>query len=142
MDYQWIATYRDGNGLPQFNADGSENAYKDIDRDRLAAFVLLTREDKPRTVLAVHVPEGGRLIFRRRHEQFGNDANTKVTVWVVGCQSTRGGVNSQHIAVLFPDGHVETCEGWKEGTRWFYAPHLVPGEAWDGIGPSPPGTRV
>lgn len=141
MQYQWIAVYKDGTELRQFNADGSENKYGDIKRAELEGFMLLTVGQHPKDfpILCVHVDDGCRLIFRRRYEQWGNDTVQKRTVWIVGLQRrTSHGVVSECISVVFEDGHIEQLPTWKDGTRWFYPPKIHPheGEIWDGLSDS------
>lgn len=145
MQYQWIATYKDGSELCQYKEDGTENRYGDIVRNNLVAFSLLTLgEQKDYPILCLHVDDGCRLIYRRRVEQWGNGENDKRVVQIVGLQrKTSRGVVSECISVLFEDGHIEQAPTWKEGTRWFYPPgenidgkfvpgiHAHEGEEWD-----------
>lgn len=138
MQYQWIAKYRDGTELRQFPAEGGENRYGDIRRNDLTGFLLLTHRQYPEDhpVLCVHLDESSRLIYRKRHEQWGNDAGQRRTVWIVGVQRrTSKGVTSECISVLFEDGHIEQMPSWNDGTRWFYPPKIHPheGEIWDGL---------
>lgn len=66
----WRANYHDENGRPtedglsQFNSDGSENKYNDIDRLKLSRFDLI-KDDKP--IYSVYLHAGQRLVYRRRH---------------------------------------------------------------------------
>jgi hypothetical protein len=41
---------------------------------------------------------------------------------MVGTQKTVKGVNMQKLAFVFPDGHVELTDGFKEKTQWAYPP--------------------
>lgn len=70
---QWRAVYKEQDGTiskrdmyGQFNADGSENPYKNIDRNKLGRFDLL-KEDGVTIVHSLFLYEGQRLIFRRRN---------------------------------------------------------------------------
>jgi len=66
--YYWKAIYGDGTALSQYNADGSTNGYRDIDRDRLVCFALCqVNSDKP--IVVLHFSLGQRLIYRRRIAQ-------------------------------------------------------------------------
>jgi len=40
----WIARYRDGTGLRQFNPDSSENLFKDINQEKLVEFSLIDED--------------------------------------------------------------------------------------------------
>lgn len=127
----WIAYYRDGTALRQYphrNNTSEENKYADIDREKLIAFVVRD-DDKP--LIVMHIPEGGRLIYRQRVEQ--RPGQPDIRVWIVGMQETKKGQNSQAVLVLFEDGHIEVVNRFVEGTRWFYPPIVHPqeGEHWD-----------
>lgn len=133
MQYQWLAVYGKNEALPQYPREGGENKYGDINRDRLESFVILTVEDKPRPVLVLHIPKDGRLIYRQRVEKIAGGAEMRV--WVVGCQKTINGINSQYVAAIFPDMHVEILDGWKDDARWFHPPtvHTHEGETWENV---------
>lgn len=124
---QWVAIYADNTELPQYNGDGSENRYADIDRTRLKQFVIKTEEDPVHPVLVMNFAAGQRLIYRRRVELTPNGEPYVVTM--VGWQKTVNGENLQSIAFLFPDKHIEWSGRWEDGHRWYYAPELLPFEA-------------
>lgn len=60
----WKANYVKEPPLSQFNADGTENRYQDIDRQQLVRFELY---DDKKMVYVIHLKGGQRLIFRRRN---------------------------------------------------------------------------
>jgi len=124
---QWIAYYRDGTHLRQ-HENGKVNRYGDIDRSKLFAFAIIEEE---KHLLIVHIRKGGRLIYRQRVER--RPDGTEFRVWLVGCQHTERGVNSQYVSALFPDGHVEIVDRFQEGARWYHPPVLHPheGEEWE-----------
>lgn len=117
---QWVAYYSDGSSLPQYNADGSENKYQDIDRSRLESFALWQDSTK---VFHLHIEPGQRLIYRRRVEM-----PQGTSVYLVGWQQTVGTENIQSIAYVFPNGSVELAGRWREGHPWFYSIKAVAGE--------------
>lgn len=116
MSYYWKAVYNDKTELSQFNADGSENKYTDIDRGKLIRFDLWCNTHP---VLIIHLDGYKRLICRRRVAQklFSGE---KTVVWLVGWQQTKKGVNSQMICAVFEDGHIEVIDRFIEGHGWFY----------------------
>lgn len=123
--YQWVARYEDdAAGLPQFNPDGTENKYADIDRARLTGLWLLG-EDR-RLFFYQHVPAGWGLIHRRRVIVAG-DART--VVHLVGVQKTVAGQNHQMVCALFEDGHVEGMPRHLGDHAVWGAPQFLPGEA-------------
>ena len=119
----WKAVYKDGTSLTQFEEDGKENKYPDINRSKLVAFEIRKAgiEDKPDKLLfKLFLDPGRRLIYRRRlldKMKFGK-ANpefvSREIIYLVGWQATIGGRNVQDIAYVFEDGHVELSGMWRE----------------------------
>lgn len=109
----WRAVYRDNKALPQYNADGTENAYKDIDRYRLRRFDLLDGDEK--IVYSVYIHTGQRLIFRRRNlitiGRVGLGEKGRKVVYIVGWQMTvKTPTKLRNIAsinYIHEDGRVE-----------------------------------
>jgi len=116
----WKAVYNDGTVLSQFNEDGSENKYLDIDRSKIAFFELFAGT---KLIFRLHLEEGRRLICRRRVELNIMTGKTE-SIFLVGWQQTVNGSNIQDIAYIFPDGHVELAGKWKEH-RIFCEPVLL-----------------
>lgn len=117
----WVAVYDGKDTLPQYNADGTENKYVDIDRDRLTKFVLIDNE-KVRFVLNMGV--GKKLIYRRR-TAISMQSKLKEIVHIVGYQEA----GHQSICFLFESsGHIEMTDGFKEDHRWFYPVSFLPEE--------------
>lgn len=118
---QWVATYRDGSELRQYNADGSENSYRDIDRSKLDSFALL---DGERQLVRYHFDQPGlRLICRRR--VFKRSDNSEFVFYLVGWQKSVGQDGLQSISVVgqLPDGSlsVEVISRWREDHALFDA---------------------
>ena len=126
----WKAIYRDGSCLMQFNSDGSENRYTAIRRNELSQFLLFHGGE---VLLVLHLDEGKKLIYRRRvavHFKIGPQGKTgEESVYIVGWQENRRGVNVQSLCFVFEDGHIEVLDRFCEGTRWFYAVKFLPEEA-------------
>jgi hypothetical protein len=118
---QWEARYNDGSALPQYNDDGSENRYADIDRGRLVNFAILRSDGHP--VLTLHLDPGQRLIFRRRVEM--RPGAPPFVIYLVGWQMTVQGQNVQSIAYLAESGELHLAGAWREN-GWFDA--VVPVE--------------
>jgi len=121
---QWVAQYNDGSELSQYNADGSENKYANIDRERLLTFGLFDNSGDLK--LAIHLDPGQRLIYRRRVEH--RTGHQPITVYMAGWQQTIAGQNVQSIQYLFPDGSIHSAGAWREDHAWFYSIVPVPGE--------------
>lgn len=121
---KWIARYNDGDILPQYNEDGSENKYADIDRGRLTEFALFDDLDQP--VFALHLDPGQRLIYRRRVWQPAGGDN--FVVYMVGWQMTVGGQNVQSIAYISEDKQIHMAGAWRDNHPWFYSIEAVPCE--------------
>lgn len=115
---QWVAQYED-ELFPQYNEDGTENKYADIDRERLTAFSLVRESG---ILIRLHLDKGQRLIYRRRVEVRPGDKTT--VCYLVGWQKTIGNENVQSIACIFEHlGTVEIISEWREG--WFDEPELL-----------------
>lgn len=119
----WIAGYNDGTQLMQYELDGSENKYTDIDRSKLIQFILF-RADKPAVV--IHLDKKKKLIYRMRRAQ--NNKGYEEVVYLAGWQEKRNGMNIQSIIFLFNDGHVELLDKFHENHLWFYAINFIPDE--------------
>jgi len=106
---KWKARYNDASEINQYNEDGSENSYDNLDRDKLSSFVLYNGDKK---VLDLHLDEDQRLIYRRRVEmRTGED---QVVCYLVGWQQKVGNKNIQSIAYIFEDGRIELAGVWKD----------------------------
>ena len=113
---QWVAYYEEGNWLRQYDDDGTEHSYRDIDRNRVTSFALYDGPPATRKILHLHLLEGQRLIYRRRVELPSN-----TVVYLVGWQKTINGENVQSIAYVFPEGEVIMAGKWNEQDRWMYS---------------------
>lgn len=120
MAITWKAIYNNGMRLPQFNEDGSENKYPEIDRSRLSAFEIYNMD---KLILRIHFEKGRRLIYRKRVSR--GLSGKQQAIYLIGWQQTIAGQNIQDIAYVFEDGHIELAGKWKEDHRWFYAPNLI-----------------
>ena len=124
---EWKAIYSNGDELPQYNEDGTENKYTDIDRDILDKFVLY-KEDKP--LLVVHLGGNKRLIYRKRAAVHPG-CKVAEAVYLVGWQEKNNGTNIQQISFLFEDGHIEVVDRFYEEHPWFYSINFLPEESID-----------
>lgn len=128
MKFHWRAEYRDGTCLNQFNEDGSENKYPDIDRSKLEYFVLVNEDQFPAVVLHFNPERNQRLICRLRTHIAGMSGRVLERVWLVGWQETRNGTNTQKIFFVFSDGHIEVTDRFDNKHPWYYSPNLRPEE--------------
>lgn len=110
----WRAVYHDGEGkltdkcLLQYNPDGTENKYSDIDRFLLGRFDLVNRQQK--VIYSMYLHKNQRLIYRRRNFVPVLNPNARWLVYLVGWQMTMttpmGQKNITAINYIFPDGSV------------------------------------
>lgn len=122
---RWAAVYNDGSRLPQYNEDGSENKYTDINRDILVRF-LLVDETSVRFILNISADQ--RLIYRRRVAIMMN-SKVKGIIHIVGYQQNIAGKNVQHINFISDStGVIEVTDGFKEDHQWFYPVVFLPEE--------------
>ena len=119
----WRAIYSDGKSLLQFNPDGSENKYFDIDRIKLTQFVLY-RYGKPAVV--IHLNGAKKLIYRMRRAM--NNRGNSETVYLAGWQENQNGRNIQMIMFLFQDNHIEIVDRFHKDHEWFYGIQFIADE--------------
>lgn len=119
----WIARYNDGTKLIQYEPDGSENKYTDIDRSKLIQFILI-RAGKP--LLVIHLDSNKKLIYRMRRAM--NNKCEKEVVFLAGWQERSNGKNTQMIMFLFEDNHIELVDRFHEDHLWFYSINFLPDE--------------
>lgn len=119
---QWLAEYNDGTSLGQYNDQG-EASSEQIDRSKLASFVLVSEDGNH--LFRLHLEPEQRLIFRRRVEQ-PQGGSEQIVAYLCGWQQTIEGRNVQSLAWIFDEGRrVEWTGKFTEKHRWFYAPQLV-----------------
>jgi hypothetical protein len=141
MPLFWVAVYGDGTQLEQYNADGSENAYKDIDREKLAEFNLLLRtpgSPEPVPIFLTQLQPPRQLIYRRRIQKHYNSEGSKgEDIWhLVGWQMRLNGRNVQSIAWVNDRGFPTILRGRfaEEGENTLFSapiPHPHEGEPED-----------
>lgn len=123
----WVAVYNGNNTLPQYNEDGIESKYTDIDRDKLERFVLIDSETE-QVKLVLNLDSSKKLIYRRR-TAIDMHSEKKEVVHIVGYQERIGRVTRQGIDFIFEStGHIEVTDGFKEDHRWFYPVRFLPEE--------------
>jgi hypothetical protein len=101
---KWLAVYKDQSYLKQYNADGSENKYADINRDQLLAFALLSDENK--LVLSVEFERPTQKLVYRRRVFTDLVGKIKGVIYLVGWHETINGKNIKCISYVYPDGHI------------------------------------
>ena len=101
---KWLAIYNDETYLAQFNKDGSENLYKDIDRNRLTHFAMLNGDNKPILVVEMERPTQ-KLIYRRR-TFIDLVGKVKGVVFLVGWHENIGGKSIKVINYIYPNGKI------------------------------------
>ncbi len=130
----WAAAYNDDTMFYQYNEDGTENKYKDIDRDRLVEFTLLRVPEKEEGVPDLSTPpfpvrfslwleEGQQLIYRRRTQM--TEGGVTSVIHLVGWQQKIADQKVQSISYV-PDCEecfAVICAGrWHEDQRAMVAP--------------------
>lgn len=107
----WRAVYTDGSQLLQYNEDGSENKYPDIDRERLMRFDLLDKATD-KAIYALWLNEGQQLIYRRRTilPVIVTEERPKQVIYLVGYRQTimtpMGPHNIVVMNYIYEDGSV------------------------------------
>lgn len=101
---KWVAVYNDETFLAQFNEDGSENRYEDIDRNRLTHFAMLNGDNKP--ILVVEMERITQKLIYRRRTFIDLVGKVKGVVYLVGWHENIGGKSIKVINYIYPNGKV------------------------------------
>jgi hypothetical protein len=101
---KWLAVYNDNTYLSQYNEDGTENKYEDIDRNRLTHFAMLNEDNKPILVVEIERPTQ-KLIYRRR-TFIDLAGKIKGVVYLVGWHENIGGKSIKVINYIYPNGKI------------------------------------
>jgi len=133
MQIQWKAIYDDGTGLLQYNGDGTENKYTDIDRGRLIRFVLfepIAVDKKFHSILGHSIKlvialNGNKKLIYRRRVAMNITTNTREEVFLAGWQENTDGRNTQMLCFLFEDGHIEVVDRFNKNHPWFYGVNFI-----------------
>lgn len=110
----WNAVYqKDGiltdEHLSQFDPDGTEHKYADIDRWRLGRFDLIDKETQ-KTVYSVFLHQDQRLVWRKRSFidlKSGNvESSLHLVGWVMTIQTPKGPKNVYAFNYIHEDGSI------------------------------------
>jgi hypothetical protein len=99
-----LAVYNDETFLTQFNEDGSENRYVDIQRDKLSHFAMLS--DKNKLVLSVEFERPSQKLIYRRRTFIDLVGNIKGIVFLVGWHENINGKSIKVINYIYPNGKI------------------------------------
>jgi len=109
QNLKWLAQYNDNTTLKQIDDDGTKNAYSDIDRSKLLAFMLFDESavldglTKPRFAVYFDDNDGERLVWTRRAFQTVGQ-NHSVIFHIVGKKTTEQ--KQGFIMAIAPDGQT------------------------------------
>jgi hypothetical protein len=116
----WQAVYSD-RIINQYNTDGTQNSYGELDRNGLTAFNLV--DGKGNVVVTVPLDSGKKLFYRMRVALFVH-SRARERVYIVGWQSA----SDLRIWVVDSSGKVKTFKNWHEKNQWLYVPQFYPSE--------------
>lgn len=117
----WQAVYSDKT-INQYNADGTQNSYVNLDREGLIAFILV--DGKGNIMVTVPLDSDKKLFYRMRVALFIHN-KTRERVYIVGWQSA----DDMRIWVVDSAGKVKMFKNWKEKSQWLYVPEFYLCEA-------------
>jgi hypothetical protein len=119
--YKWVATYKDGSELKQFDKEtGIFHQVGEIQQDKLARFTMIcTEEEKIKHTISV--PEGAKIIHKYNRYVFNakRPDEIKLTIYIFGYKI--GG--HHHFNFILPDGNIVqniTGEIRAEDGKWVY----------------------
>lgn len=101
---KWVAVYNDETFLAQFNSDGSENCYADIQRDKLTHFAMLSENNK--LILSVEFERPTQKLIFRRRTFLDLVGNIKGIVYLVGWHENINGKSIKVINYIYPNGKI------------------------------------
>lgn len=108
LSYYWLATYRDGSQLEQFDKEGKERLFKEIEQSKLDTFSWVPF-DKSKPAHTLKLQPFQRLIAVRRHHLVTKlrtgEKKDKIT-YLLGWQTTHQGKNIKSIMFIHPDGSI------------------------------------
>jgi len=107
LKYLWVATYKDESEFPQFNTDGSENLFGDIEQDRLDSFCFISTTGHK---IRLDVKDDMRLICFRRHKINFIGKGEQIE-YVLGYQKTLDGRNIKAMMIVDELGNVTLVDG-------------------------------
>jgi len=101
--YVWEAVYMDGSRHPQYNVDGQELMFRDIDQGRLKEFNF--SNPKTKHTITLTLTENMRLICFRRVRMPMN-GGLKTTTYILGFQETINGTNFKSMVEINAQGDM------------------------------------
>lgn len=135
MNCYWIARYNDGTQLTQYESDGHEHNYGDIDRSKLESFIICQKAQalghvfsidlaiREKVIFHLHLEPEQRLIYRRRTHK--TPSGDDMVTYLVGWQQTVKGKNVQALFLIHDDGTIEAQGRWRDDAFW-EAPERAP----------------
>ena len=101
---KWLAIYNDETYLPQFEDDGRENLYADIQRDKLTHFAILRDDNK--LVLSIELERPTQKLIYRTRTFIDINGNLKGRVVLAGWHENIKGVSVKAINYIYPNGKI------------------------------------
>lgn len=106
-EYIWKAEYQDGFSLLQYDTEGREHLFKEIDQDRLKVFSWVPRYGHG-PIYSIKLQSYQRLIAFRRVAYTPSTGERK-TIYALGWQATINGKNYKSINFIHPGQSVVTA---------------------------------
>jgi hypothetical protein len=103
LDFFWIAEYADRSFLCQYEQDGKENLFKDINHDSLSKFYLVANNGTDRLFSVSLNPLDDKLIYFRRHFQTINP-HSHCMFYALGYQKKNA--DEKSITFITPEGDI------------------------------------
>lgn len=112
LTYYWLVKYKDGSQLQQFEMDGKEHLFKEIDQSRLDTYTWMPFDaSKPSYTLKLEPWQ--RLIAAKTHRlitSLRTGIKSHTITYLLGWQTTHQGRNFKSIMYIKPDGDVILSE--------------------------------
>ena len=122
-EYYWIAHYRNGDVLAQYDLNGTHST-EEVDRTSIVAFTL-ARGGQP--VVTLVLAAGQRFLYRRRTAQ--RTDGTKDVAHIIAQQKECDGQPTWFLFVVRETGGEPLrSKGWKPHDAWLSEPEYVPAD--------------
>ena len=117
----WQAVYSDKT-INQYNLDGTQNRYDELQREGLTSFNLVDEQGK--AVVSIPLGKDKKLFYRMR-VSLPFSSRVQERIYLVGWRKKDG---TQQIWVLDLNGKVRVYKNFREKSRWLYAPEFYQNE--------------
>lgn len=101
---KWLAVYKDGTHLAQYNGDETENRYLDINRNCLSHFAILAEDNN--IILSIEFARATQKLIYRTRTFMDIEGNIKGRIILAGWHENINGTSIKVISYIYPNGKI------------------------------------